>query len=1303
TIEKVLTGLEGLAAAQPFPFVKLAVQLFHGVVQLETQRRSNSAKARALILQLSDMMSTLLQLHYVKDPTLKSLTGETDIKTVGNLVDQYHKHSSTSKFFFSGKYQTEFKAAGETLVTRKQDIMFALQIHNTVTTDDISVQVRQSNAMLTQLIRIMEYKSVQDKRWEQSLEDLGGRKKVLDSEELLTKIASEIEGEKVGTDGKGGDKADTSKDQTAPAKAKIDQNNVLSPRERMELRQPLETILQANFRLKSSLAWMPVHTRKFSTQKYGKSGKTWCIISIQPFSVFSSVLTLGMAASVKARDFSQSSVTPAANSVLSATTGSRHNINDNLSPIDVDLPPPHSDTPFLILQDKWCLKFLSFPYANAIMEAFDDDSSGYIRISEVNDFCDSIPEGWTLLQWIAYWARGWRQESSIYSRRINYLLTEMRVVFSGVMLENSQLVLYYYHQGGWKYAVERLTYPLPHDVSISSDSPLDELVKRRMAQKEERLSAALERMLYIVDAPESLALVCGPGRIEKDLFAVFYLIILRHCRMVGKAKEYILDDREFMEASSTLSNIGSAVKSRVSHFADGYRQRGLDVEAQFGRFYGGIYEYLNKRHLPEGYSLLEIPPDQQTDFWRMIWDEKATDFELRYGRWTVDTSAYDLANTVSLVPAQGAKNSINQTLHTRGDAEPHDQLSPTEIGGDTLADYAQNLKASSSNSATHTDTILSHVVLDEGSIITQAITAASSAFQPELVMIPIPPATDKAVKQILLGLEIIIKSNKFPFLRVGLMNAIKMVVGRHVNALRLALIALESATPLLQLQSIKNAYDANENGSNFAGRVSDIAAEHAIDVNCLEKAIEHPDTSPQTIGVEKVPSISKFDNVSARLKRRKEEFELCFAVHCERGLRRFRAAATTILKDIRRQRHSISWPVLREKRLLRLEYVRLRAQQYLFRQAEVVWKIGIPIPDEDEVRLEQLSAEIAPKDKGFWDSLAVLERRRILAHLDRQCDVCRTVPIRGPRWQCLFCNEFDLCADCEASGVSDVLGDRGSRHYKHHPLIKVVRPVVEIERHWKIGFERNYSRFKEAESEESEAKSQGRYPVFSISHVKLISSPVCFVAGEMEASVQNQTNDGDEHDGESHADEVSEHDEQPVAGEDTDAVPDGDAVHAESESEEELADGTGGTTEYFTGPANTTAPEEDDRKSEVVEKSESSPSTYEFDCSVCGKTLTGTRFLTTSDTDAQLICSECEETLMREHEKTALPDYLRVLLKFTLPEVIDEETDEATEQEVVYNKLHHTLDEHMKVVDDRLEKLEGKLEHIISFLESLRK
>lgn len=85
--------------------------LFRGVVKLETQRRQNSGRCRALILQMADMMGVLLQLSSVRDPQLKDeRTGQTvvgriqalmaniekDIKDCGNLIDTYAKHSLPS-------------------------------------------------------------------------------------------------------------------------------------------------------------------------------------------------------------------------------------------------------------------------------------------------------------------------------------------------------------------------------------------------------------------------------------------------------------------------------------------------------------------------------------------------------------------------------------------------------------------------------------------------------------------------------------------------------------------------------------------------------------------------------------------------------------------------------------------------------------------------------------------------------------------------------------------------------------------------------------------------------------------------------------------------------------------------------------------------------------------------------------------------------------------------------------------------------------------------------------------------------
>ena len=73
--------------------------------------------------------------------------------------------------------------------------------------------------------------------------------------------------------------------------------------------------------------------------------------------------------------------------------------------------------------DSWALQYINIGRARSILEAFDDDVSGFVTVNEVNDFTQSRPLGWrcalflsvrnsfvhshhSLPYWIAYWAIG---------------------------------------------------------------------------------------------------------------------------------------------------------------------------------------------------------------------------------------------------------------------------------------------------------------------------------------------------------------------------------------------------------------------------------------------------------------------------------------------------------------------------------------------------------------------------------------------------------------------------------------------------------------------------------------------------------------------------------------------------------------------------------------------------------------------------------------------------------------------------------------------------------------------------------
>jgi hypothetical protein len=72
------------------------------------------------------------------------------------------------------------------------------------------------------------------------------------------------------------------------------------------------------------------------------------------------------------------------------------------------VPKPVKDELAHDPEDDWCIQYLSVFNVPAIIEAFDDDASGYVKIKEVNEFTDGIPPTWTLIQWLAYWSAGKR-------------------------------------------------------------------------------------------------------------------------------------------------------------------------------------------------------------------------------------------------------------------------------------------------------------------------------------------------------------------------------------------------------------------------------------------------------------------------------------------------------------------------------------------------------------------------------------------------------------------------------------------------------------------------------------------------------------------------------------------------------------------------------------------------------------------------------------------------------------------------------------------------------------------------------
>jgi hypothetical protein len=181
-------------------------------------------------------------------------------------------------------------------------------------------------------------------------------------------------------------------------------------------------------------------------------------------------------------------------------------------------------------EDDWCLQYLTVFHVPAIMEAFDDDASGYVKIKEVNEFTDEIPEDWNLLQWLAYWGAGnnlhfnlavqtnlfipilgWKVEITKYSCRILKVLSKMVEIQRNSLSANNDDIIGYLHKKCLGHA-KCLTHLASEDTSV--DEGLLKLVNSRMETDIEEWTGILEEGKYEIDSADTFTQLSGGRRVE---------------------------------------------------------------------------------------------------------------------------------------------------------------------------------------------------------------------------------------------------------------------------------------------------------------------------------------------------------------------------------------------------------------------------------------------------------------------------------------------------------------------------------------------------------------------------------------------------------------------------------------------------------------------------------------------------------------------------------------------------------------------------------------------------------------------
>ncbi|KAH8835670.1 hypothetical protein DL96DRAFT_1702640 [Flagelloscypha sp. PMI_526] len=145
-------------------------------------------------------------------------------------------------------------------------------------------------------------------------------------------------------------------------------------------------------------------------------------------------------------------------------------------------------------RDRWALSYINVAHVQAIQENVDDDVTGFITIQEVNNFVSDRPKGWSLPYWLAYWAVGWHASITRYRNMIYGLIQKMFGLLDRVIPPNRQGVNeYLMNQSIWRL-----------ELILRATTPA-------AAMEEERLERNLEPLLYLIESPATVPLVCGPA------------------------------------------------------------------------------------------------------------------------------------------------------------------------------------------------------------------------------------------------------------------------------------------------------------------------------------------------------------------------------------------------------------------------------------------------------------------------------------------------------------------------------------------------------------------------------------------------------------------------------------------------------------------------------------------------------------------------------------------------------------------------------------------------------------------------
>ncbi|KDR73637.1 hypothetical protein GALMADRAFT_142100 [Galerina marginata CBS 339.88] len=628
TVNVVLDGL--VALGNVHPVLGVAIFAFHSVISLDLTRRDNNRKVIAVKLQMQNMMCTMFQLRKIKHLHVEEAERDRqasqlqrlvkgiadDIIACGSDLNYYMDRKLVSKLINAKVYERRFADHIDTFTQRRSQLQSTITAYIAAGVDAANMAIANVGSKVavvdTKLDAIAQaiFRKLDTPREHEVLTFLdknGGAQKCINKDELLLILLSKA--------------GETLQEKNSP---------VLIGEEMMQLRRTLgmelagdleETLAKNQTRFEKLLTVQNTNLERMSDQieeqgqkmqdhrtKLEKIVNTSLLILEEGKIIKKAVVPF---APVKLKDAELQQIWD--RMCLKRSVKAKTFVltfRDHLI-IDRSVPPTprpaasstlHPETSSLLLssavlaqaqtnpeddRDLWVLKYIDAAHVHPIVEAMDEDGSGFISVQEANKFALARPAG--LLQWIAYWAAGWHINLTDYRSKIYTILLQIYEALDFAHPANrAHLNSYFNHDAIRRVeSLLRSTRPLSEHAPI--DSRLTEIAKFIASVEEDRLLPNLKELSFTIKSAADVTLIAGSGRVEILILPLLYLLLNRHLEIVKLAQKVVLGAYELATHSRSIMSLFEVFDERMAHLEVIFRQIHTSAESQFVNHAYGMF------------------------------------------------------------------------------------------------------------------------------------------------------------------------------------------------------------------------------------------------------------------------------------------------------------------------------------------------------------------------------------------------------------------------------------------------------------------------------------------------------------------------------------------------------------------------------------------------------------------------------------------------------------------------------------------------------------------------------------------